>query len=621
MCGFLGILDPKQRWAAPALQAAFSTLAHRGPDDRGELHWPPLHLFHHRLSVIDLSPGGHQPMTDEGEEVALVFNGEIYNFAELRAGLEKRGHRFRSRSDTEVILRLYRERGEAFVEQLDGMFALALYDRRQGTLLLARDRFGKKPLYYTRLGETLAFASEIKALLRLPSISRELDPAATYLYFLFQFIPAPRTIFRQVCKLPPGTLLVQRGETAEERRYFHPGRLPPAPPAGFDLDHLESLLLAAVKKRLVADVPLGLFLSGGIDSSLLLALMTRLRGGAVKTFTIAFPQAAFDESPYAREAARLFGSEHREIPFPHCDEELWRRTLWHLDEPLADAAALPTMILSRFAAREVKVVLSGEGADELFAGYPCYLYEYGLRRAAALPGVHAAAQALARLLADHFSASLPHIEKIRFILDSDPRLGINRWRLVTPPPRLAALLAPPLQQAIRLQPLLSDLAAWAGPQTPPLEALFPSDLLYWLPENLMMKVDKTTMAYGLEARAPFLDLDLFGYLSRLPTAVRLGTVGRKKALLKPLALRYLPRRLVRRPKHGFMNPIAEWMETSLYPLCQSLAESAPPELFQRSAVTRLWNDFLAGRKGGARLLWQYFCFRVWQEEMTGRSSG
>ena len=548
ICGIIGEVDPV------LLERMMLAQRHRGPDDEGT-HvdvQAGVALGHLRLSIIDVA-GGRQPIYNEDESLCIVFNGEIYNHQELREGLLARGHRFRTRSDTEVILHLYEEEGERTPERLQGMFAFAVWDRERRSLLLARDRMGIKPLFYAARARRFLFASELKAILADPAIPREVDPVALDRYLTFMYVPAPDTMVRGVHKLLPGHTLLLRSGSARIRRYW---QLPPAatsqPKACLRnaARDLREQLSEAVRCRLMSEVPLGAYLSGGLDSSLVVGLTSQV-SQAPNTFSVGFEEKAFDESRYARIVAQRFGTRHHELVCRHRATEEIRRIIWHLDEPVADAAAMPTYLMAEATKPHATVVLTGEGADELFAGYSHYkiLCLGNALGGTALPQFHFGhpdSSLLSR--ASAFAGSL-----------SNPCAAYLALKTVFTDAEKAALLRPEVQRPADADPagrlVEPYLAESAGGDY--LQRLLRLDLALWLPDDLLVKVDRMTMAHAVEARVPYLDHRLVESALGLPAGWMLRG-GVAKYLLRRMAEGVLPDGIVRRRKTGFGVPVGEW---------------------------------------------------------------
>jgi len=617
MCGICGVFQPEANLPVERalLTAMTGELAHRGPDDEGFHVSGPTGLGHRRLSIVDLG-GGHQPMASADGRVWTVFNGEIYNHEALRRELESRGRRYRTRSDTECILHLYDELGPAFVERLEGMFALAVWDEPRRRLVLARDRLGIKPLYYAWSAGRLAFASEIKSLLHVPWLSLDIDPEALDGYLALQYVPAPRTIFAAVRKLPAGHRLVAEGTTLSVAPYW---RIEPEPaPRSFEegCAAFRERFERAVGDRLMSDVPLGAFLSGGIDSSLVVALMARQMDRPVQAFSIGFDTAGWhSELPFAERAARHLGAEHHTHLVRSVDmQSLLPRVARQLDEPLADVAAIPTYLLSRFAREHVTVCLTGEGADELFAGYRRHTVEAA---ALALSGVPAA---LRRPLAALAARLVPRgLRRSALAVGLD---GVERYlylRSVLHAADRHALLRPELAERIDPEQLTRRIEAHFGGRYG-LNDVLRADTQEWLPEDLLMKVDKMSMLTSLEARVPFLDHRVVELVAGFPASWKHAR-GRGKRLLKSVALELLPREIVERPKHGFMPPIARWLGGELRPFAENMLLDPQARFtgyLRPEVVAERHRRFLAGDARESLPLWLLLCFEVWLRELPRR---
>ncbi len=613
MCGIAGVFnfDSREPVDASLLEALNAAIFHRGPDEDGFYVEGPLGMTNRRLSIIGLADG-RQPIGNEDGTVWTVFNGEIYNYPDLRAELEASGHRFRTGTDTEVLVHAYEENGADFVHRLNGMFAIALWDVRRRRLLLYRDRLGEKPLYWVRSARRLLFASEIKALLADPTWSRALSPAAIADYLTFQYNARPETIFREVRRLKPGSLLEVTADGVTERRWWSvpTSAAPPRSDAAW-IEELRTLLRDSVRRRLLSEVPLGAFLSGGIDSSTVVGLMAQLTDRPVQTFSVGFRvPGTYDETAHAERVARHFRTEHRALVVDSVDvERLLTRTVWHLDEPLADYAAIPTYLLSRFAREHVKVVLTGEGADELFAGYdhyrlPSVLRRYGrvpapLRRMLAAAGGRVAPPAIAKALA---AGAL------------DVADGWLLVKSVFRTAELSALLSPDLRAALDGDGPAAEvrrLFAATGDRDP-LSRYLLADIATWLPEDLLMKVDKMSMSVSLEARVPFLDHRLVELVAGMPSTLKWR--GEGKWVLKQAVADLLPPEIVRRPKHGFRLPLDRWFRAELRELATDLVVGARARgrgLFQAAAVERLWARYQGGDDTAFMPVWTLLNFEVW----------
>ena len=604
------------------LDVLVRSLRHRGPDDDGTYHDGCVGLGHNRLSIIDLSPRGHQPMFSVDGNCCLVFNGEIYNFRELRDDLLSKGHTFRSKSDSEVILNSYEEYGFDCVSKFRGMFAFALWDSQKQTLFLARDRLGKKPIYYYTDGKRFAFASEIKALLKLRWLQRKIDPAALHTYFALQYISGPRTVFEGISKLLPGHYLVVRNLSSsmsfEHREYWQP-----TPPENIDRDLdrdpaevVEELLDESVRLRLVSDVEVGVLLSGGLDSSLLAALAVRNSADSIKTFSVRFRNQQFDEHVFADLVAQQLGTHHYTLVADEVKPETFVKVIEHLDEPLADPACVPTYMIASLAAQHVKVVLSGEGADEIFGGYPYYVYENIMSPLLRIPGT--VRRNLTRLLTPlrFVGGDVRKVKRLMRVLSSPREIGSMRWVDVFSREDCKYFYTPPFYSAVKdIDPMSTIREFFNGSRKKRLlEKAMDVDLKVWLPDDLLMKVDKMTMAHSLEARAPYLDHKLVEYVSGL--GIRNKISGTKtKTLLKQIASKYLPDEVVRRKKHGFEVPIAQWMLNNFRELAEqafSRNALASTGILDPDHVRKEWAGMKSGDKSvHPRKLWLAFCFMQW----------
>lgn len=635
MCGIAGLFDIKgsRPFDPHRLRAMTAALAHRGPDGQGELLAPGVALGHRRLSVIDPA-GGAQPMRDPEGTLAVSFNGEIYNFRALRAELEAHGARFRTRSDTEVLLHGWRAWGEGLFPRLDGMFALALWDAAAQALVLARDRFGKKPLHYALTpGGVIAFASEIKGLLSGPGIARDLDPLAVEDFFAYGYIPEPRTIYRAIRKLPPAHVLVaRRGQAPRVSPYWSlldtlGARRELAPEALMDQ------LRGAVRRRLVADVPVGALLSGGVDSSAVVALMAEACETPVRTFSLGFPDSQADETPYARAVAQRFGTSHESGVAHPADLDQVARLAQVFDEPFGDVSAIPSFAVCAHARRHVTVALSGDGGDEALAGYRRYAFHLTQARLRDRlpPGLRAQGlAALARLYPR--GAWLPRPLRARTTLQElalDPASGYARMVQALPREVRTQLLSADFRQALAgydADDLVRRAYNVAAPLDPLQRAQY-ADAVTYLPGDILVKTDRTSMAHGLELRSPMLDTAFFSAAFNLtPELKRTPGLG-GKALLKQGLEGYLPPEVLRRPKTGFAPPLAQWLRGALQARITSLAESPALRdcgLVDLSSVRRMAQAHAAGREDNAKALWLVWVFAAFLEhagELGQRRAG
>jgi len=617
VCGIAGIagrLDDRDA----LVRVMTRRLAHRGPDDEGFWSSESCALGHRRLSILDLSPNGHQPMANEDGTVLVTFNGEIYNFAELRAQLETAGHRFRSRTDTEVLVHLYEERGEDFVVALRGMFALALWDERRRRLLLARDHFGQKPLFWARLGKAILFASEIKALLACPALSREADPDAIDTFLTLQFIPAPLTGYRSIRRLSAATVLAFEGDgEVRLHRYWNPSDGEPRLiTLGEAAEEVDSQLRRVMREQLVSDVPVGVLLSGGIDSSLVLAAASDEGAKGIDAFSIGFEETAYDEVPHARHVAAAVGAKHHVQTVRADDLVEPSKILDTFDEPFADVAALPTMVLSSLARERVKVALTGDGGDELFGGYQHHLVAHWMARLAfgAKPRAAMARHAL-RLL----PPGIRFRSTWRLIRRSLEALGQPDWRTATTAMRST------LDHSAREKLYSPDFYAEVARSDPypfvsasPLGDLDPARLFrvagdYVLADQLLMKSDLSSMTVGLECRSPFLDVPLAEFAASLPIDLKVrGFHG--KHLLRFLAARRFGREVSRRKKQGFTMPVDRWLRDALRPLAEDLLFSPNARLqayVRATTLASLWRAHQEERADHRRILWACLMLELW----------
>jgi len=615
VCGIAGmVLRPGKAVDETVLEKMTSALRHRGPDAGGLFRDGPVGLGHRRLSIIDTSSAANQPLFNEDGSVVVVFNGEIYNFQELVEELTARGHRFRTRSDTEVIVHAWEEYGAGCLARFRGMFAFALHDRNQGRLFLARDPFGKKPLFYAASPHGLAFASEIKSLRTLPGFDAALDLAALGEYTAYGHSLGERTIFRDVRKLPPAHYLLLDTRAAEARpevlRYWDLRPRPdPVPSQEEWLDEMDRVLSEAVRLRMISDVPLGAFLSGGIDSSLVVAYMVKHSTAPVKTFTIGFREPSHDESQHARAVARHLGTEHHvEYVTPNAVEVL-PRLVEAYDEPFADPSALPTWYLSQMTRRHVTVALSGDGGDELFLGYDRYAWCYGIERAARL--MTGAGRRLARVAARAVPAGTRGKGLLRrlaapgfdayndFMGYCDASLSFLRpdVRRVLPPAG-AGKMASDFRR-------LDEL--------PIPERYQYLDLFNYLPEDILVKVDRASMAHSLEVRCPILDAEFAELAARIPLGMKFSR-WQGKRILKRLAYRHVPRAILDRPKMGFGVPLGRWFQGELeVALRDMVADAGSPtwQYFDRDVTARRVREHVEHQVDWGLGLWRLLFFHAW----------
>jgi len=618
MCGIVGLWHARVAGDERVLLArASALLRHRGPDD--DRVWfsaeAGVGLAFRRLAILDLTPTGAQPMANEDGSVHIVHNGEVYNFTELRERLRGR-YQFRSSGDTEVVLRLYEDKGVDCTTELEGMFAFAVHDTARRRLLLARDRAGIKPLFYASAPGRFAFASEPKALLTLPWVSRAVDPVAVAQYLAVGYVPAPRTIFTGVRQLPPAHRLVLEDGEARVERYWS---LRHEPDTSRRTEHewadrLDDVVRRAVRRQMVSDVPLGAFLSGGVDSSLVVALMQGT-GAAVRTFAIGFEaMGAYDERPWARRVARRFGTRHEEfVVAPRAADDL-PDMLRHFDQPFADSSAIPLYYLARLTRRHVTVALSGTGGDELFAGYRRYASDRLARVARRLPRwtVQTAGAVADRLPASRRSRVGEALLLVRRFSRTVGLSADEEYRRLMTVADTELLRTPPVADDIDvIEPALR--ASQANDVTTRRQF---ADFHTYLPDDLLVKEDRMTMAAGLEGRVPLLDDEVVAFAARLPAALKVRRLT-TKYLLKHVAGRYLPREVVHRPKHGFAVPVSEWLRGPLQALAGDMLLLSGSGWFDTAVVRRLWSEHQAGVDHGAAL-YALLVFELWHR--TQRSA-
>ena len=626
MCGIAGFVE-SSRTTSPfgpdhsraLVHRMCDVIRHRGPDDEGVWLDEGVALGMRRLSIIDLSTG-HQPIHNEDQTVWIVFNGEIYNFRELRLELEGAGHRFYTSTDTEVIVHAYEQWGKDAIGRLRGMFGLAIWDTRSRALLVARDRIGIKPMYYAIANGRLYFGSELKSLLEAPDLPRDLDPAALDHYLSFLYTPRDGSIFKSVRKLPPGHLMTWSGGRLEIEQYWQMGARETFTGSEAEaVQQLRSVLSDAVRSHMISDVPLGAFLSGGVDSSLVVGLMSEVSSARVKTFSIGFDEPAFDELDHARRVADHFGTDHHEFVVKPDGVGILDRLISHFDEPFADSSAIPTWYVSEMARRHVTVVLSGDGGDELFGGYDRYLPH---PRVAAFDRYSPRAlRHVAALVAER----LPHGARgknfLRHVGRDEQGRYLDAIRFFGADEK-PALLSPELQRAIdgpeaetRLARHFDRLGSlpWAS-------QMMRFDAETYLPEDILTKVDRMSMAHSIESRVPLLDNEVIAFAATLPAAMKIKH-GRRKHVLKEVAATLLPRDVLDRKKQGFGVPLGTWFRGHLRDLFADTLLS-PTTMqrgyFQPAFVRRIVSEHLAGTRDHTLPLWQLLVFERWHREYVDR---
>lgn len=612
MCGIAGFAG---KGSAEALRSMASAIQRRGPDDEGFHEAPGVGFAFRRLSIIDVK-GGHQPLSNEDGSVWVMLNGEIYGFEHLRHKLEKEGHRFATKSDTEVIAHGYEQWGDALFEMLNGMFAIAIWDAQRSRLVLARDRMGKKPLYWTEHQGTLWFASELKAVLQA-GIKKDLDLVSVGAYFRSDAVPTPRSIFQGIQKLEPASALVwEQGKVTKMWNFWKPEAIEIASDPKEVVNGLRERLDAAVKERLVSDVPLGLFLSGGVDSSVIAESAARQSSSKLNAFTIGFDDPSHDERPAAREVAKALNIElHEETLTPESALGMLDEAVQLLDEPLADPAILPQLLLARFTRKHVTVALTGDGGDELLLGYQHIPAHQWANRLPRFPRTLSNALNVIPAGGGYFSAGFKAQRLARGLSESSPWARDMAWRGSWTRSDLTSLLLPEIREVVDPDFADKQFANRASEMT---DASFWKKwswgyLRTYLMDDVLVKVDRATMWFSLEARSPLLDPRVVSYLLSVSDDLKLGS-WKKKRLLKELVKGRIPDEVLNRPKHGFAVPTAEWLRG---PLAGRLAEVSDPAnlkkqgLFEPKFVQKIVNEHRQGRKDRRKELWAFLMFQLW----------
>ncbi|WP_292992833.1 asparagine synthase (glutamine-hydrolyzing) [Nitrosomonas sp.] len=620
MCGIAGFVGPlKNINSSAVLRSMSATITHRGPDDDGFFEATTrdsryqIGLAHRRLSIIDLSTG-HQPMGNEDDNVQIIFNGEIYNFHALRDELIALGHHFVTASDTETIVHAYEQWGERCVEYFRGMFAFVIWDSRNERLFLARDRFGKKPLFLCEVNGVLAFASEIKSILAFPGINAEVDTTSVWDYLAYRYVPAPATLFRGIRKLMPGCYAVWERGILTERCYYQPPDREisvdtplPDDPIGVFLDKLDE----AVKIRMIADVPFGAFLSGGIDSSAVVGLMSRHSVQPIKTFSVGFSEAGYSELGYAKTIAEQFKTDHHELVVSqeHLMQHLPALVRFR-DAPVAEPSDIPIYLLAKEARRTVKMVLTGEGADEFLGGYPKHVYERYASLYQAIPGFvrHGILEPLVQTLPYRFRRTKTAIVN----------LGLEQFE-ERMPRWFGALSDTERRDLVALSQPISCKAGVqfdSSPENSALRRILYFDQSSWLPDNLLERGDRMTMAASLEARMPFMDHELAAFISNLPDKYRVRG-HTTKWILREAMKRLLPTAILQRPKVGFRVPVNEWFQGPMRDyLYEHLTGSTSftREYYQPVMLEKVLADHVAGRQNHEKLLWSMLNLEIWHRQ-------
>jgi asparagine synthase (glutamine-hydrolysing) len=628
MCGIAGYTTFHKTFGDPVkiIGDMIHTLAPRGPDGEGVHVDPPVVMGHRRLSIIDIS-GGSQPMSTPDGRFTVVYNGEIYNYIELRAALEARGCRFYTTSDTEVLLQQFALDGPKSLQEFNGIFAFAIWDRDRQQLFLARDRMGVKPLYYTVAGDDLIFASEMKAMLAHPQTGREIDPLSVSKYFTYSYIPAPHSIFKGVNKLEPGTCLTFGRNGLHKTIYWdipmedNPVNTAPLTECA---EGLRELLRDAVKKQLRSDVPVGVFLSGGIDSSSIAALASEVSVTRVHTFSVGFEESSYDESPFALEVARRYGTEHHhEMLSARRALDLLPDVMKILDEPFGDASILPTWMLSQFTARHVKVALGGDGGDELFAGYPSFQAHRIMEKLSILPTAwrERLISAAKKLPVSHRYASLDFLIQQFFKgAGVSPEIRFFLWMGCYGSEQKRGLLSSQLQEQLLRTNAYEDIINYVRQSrlTRDFERLQYLCMKLYMQDGILVKVDRASMANGLEVRVPFLDHNLVEYAAGMHPAYKLHGMKTKYVLKKAME-NHLPASIIHRRKAGFMIPLASWLSGELRGMVEELCSEErlrADGLFDPVFVRRMLDDHYAKRHDHRKMIWTLLAFQLWKQNYS-----
>ena len=617
MCGITGRVnyDPRRPIDRDVLVAMTDAVAHRGPDAAGYYEGPGIGLGHRRLSIIDLATGD-QPLANEDGSVQVVFNGEIYNFADVRAELLAKGHRFRTHSDTETIVHGYEEWGERCVDRFRGMFAFALWDQAARRLLLARDRLGVKPLYYSELpGAGVVFGSEIKSLLHDPDVPRDWRPEAIDAYLTLLYIPAPDTIYRAIHKLPPGHVLVAEQGQIRVSRYWDLEFTGDGDPAREDayLEELDALLREAVRLRLVSDVPLGAFLSGGIDSSTVVAYMKEVSRTPPVTIAVGFDHEGYNEVQHAETVARHLGCDFHPLMADPQVDGLLPKLAWHFDEPFADSSAVPTYYVSKAARELVTVALSGDGGDELWAGYARHRVEQWEQR---VRGSLGSASRVAGWLGQALPLSVKGARSLRHLgSDPDQAYALKHAYGMFEPDAKTRLYSGDFAASVRHADAFSSFrdAYRDCASLDPMDRALYVDARTYMIDDVLTKVDRMSMAVSLEAREPLLDHKLLEFAARVPMSLKLKN-GQSKYLLRRILDRRVPRSIIERPKRGFAAPIGEWLRGPLAPMTGELlldGRLRDRGIFDTREVARLWDEHRSRRADHPHRLWQLVMLELW----------
>ncbi len=618
MCGIAGF-----SWQNEVLVSQMTqTLAHRGPDQYGVYTDAGVSLGHRRLSIIDLSEHGRQPMSNEDGTVWVTYNGEMYNFLDLRKTLQAKGHTFRSRTDTEVVVHAYEEYGVDCVQHFNGMFGFAIWDQNRRELFLARDRLGIKPLYYYWDETRLIFASEIKGILQVPDVEREINPQAVYHYMGYEFVPAPDTMFKRIHKLPPGHYLRLADGQITVRPYWDMTFQDGGRTASDYAEEMRHRLTESVRKRLMSDVPLGVFLSGGLDSSTLVALMSHCGVDPIKTFSLGYEDASFSELDYARAVAKQFNTEHRELMIDPVTPEQIETAVWHLDEPMTDLSAIPFYLICQRAREHVTVCLSGEGGDEALVGYDRFKASKAHASYALLPDW------IRRGMVAPLIKALPDQPQKKGAINMLKRFieggllpeegGHMRWQYFCTPEHETGMFTPAMQSQMVMDPFAPVREHVARCQsTARLDREIYVDLKFIMPESLVMKVDKMSMAHALEVRVPFLDHEFIEFCATIPGDLKLKGYN-TKAIFRQAMQGILPDRIRGRGKQGYSIPIKNWLRHDLNDYMTDVLTSSPlmKESFNFNYIQGLMQEHHAYKANHNHILWALINLAVWHRQFV-----
>jgi len=609
MCGIAGIVNYKEKPDQHIVAEMTCVMRHRGPDGEGIFADQNSALGHVRLSIIDVE-GSKQPLSNEDGCVWVTFNGEIYNYKELRKQLLAKGHQFKTQGDTETLVHMYEEYGQDMVNHLQGMFAFAIWDKRKRKLLIVRDRLGIKPLYYCRQGNNFLFASEPKAIVKHPDYIAGPDPESIWHYMTYRSVPSPSTLFNGIKKLRPGNLLVLDEKGIVEKCYWDITLVPEQDKTYSRkncekyIDEAESLLLTSVKRRLISDVPLGAFLSGGIDSSLIVAMMHKLADAPVKTYSVGFKNFPTSELSYARSVAGCFNTDHHELVLEEeCFADNLEKLTWMRDSPLSERSDVPLYLLADMANNDVKVLLSGEGSDELFAGYPKYAYD----RFA--PAIYIFPKSVIHNTCKLLPSRFRRIEvALRSLCEREPADRWSQWFAPFTPEEKRSLFC---TQITSENPMLQYVK---NTNSCFLDMMLYADCKLWLPENLLVRGDRMTMAASVEGRVPFLDHEFVEFAFRMSRRLKVRGFDRKW-LIKQVARKYLPSEIVNRRKVGFEVPLAQWFRGKLKEMCyDKICETnGLSSLFDRSKMKQILDKHCSGQKDNTQKIWTLLGLAIWND--------